>query len=325
VRRRNFIKAIAASAAAWPLAARAQHTPMPVIGFLRSSSSLGSEHLVTAFEEGLKAGGFVDGQNVVIDFRWGNGQPDRLDRLVADLIRLRPALVVGNVLAMRPLMAASTTIPIVFVSGSDPVRVGLVESLNRPGGNVTGVAWSSSDVVAKRLGLLHDLVPKPAPIAGLFDPTAPSGEFGAQEIEKAGQMIGRQVLIAKVSEAREFPAVFAKMIQQGAGGLLIGSSPNFQGQRRQLAALATRHVIPAIGDLRSFADAGILMSYGGSQSNAYRRAGGYASRILKGEVPANMPIELATKFDFVINLATAKAFGLNIPANLLTLADELIE
>jgi putative ABC transport system substrate-binding protein len=325
VRRRNFIKGVAVSATGWPLAARAQKPAMPVIGFFRSTSSGSSEHLVAAFEEGLKATGFVEGQNVAIEFRWGNDQSERLARLAADLVRLRPALITGNVIAMRAVIAASTEIPIVFVSGSDPVRVGLVETLNHPGGNVTGVTWTSSDLAAKRLGLLHDLVPKPAPVAALFDPNAPSGEFGINEVEKGGQTIGRTILIMKASDASEFPDAFAKMIQQNAGGLFIGSSAHFLSHRRQLAALATRYAMPSSAPTREFADAGMLMSYGGSQSDAYRRAGSYAGRILKGDMPANMPVELATKLELVINLATAKAFGLTIPANLLTLADEVIE
>ena len=325
MRRRDFIKAITASAAAWPLTARAQQSVMPLIGFLRSTSAAGSEHLVTAFEQGLKEAGFVEGQNVAIDFRWGNDQSDRLPGLAADLIRLRPVLIIGNILATRALMAATTTIPIVFVGSSDPVRVGLVASLNHPGGNVTGVVFTSSDLTAKRLGLLHDLVPRSVPIAALFDPAAPGTEFGMKEVEKAGQAIGRQVLIAKAADASEFPAAFAMMVQQSAGGLLIGNSAYFVSRRRQLAALATRYALPSSGGTRSLADAGILMSYGASQSDAYRRAGGYAGRILKGETPANTPVELATKLDLVINLKTAKALGLNIPANLLTLADEVIE
>jgi putative ABC transport system substrate-binding protein len=296
-----------------------------VIGFLRSTSAAGSEHLVTAFEQGLKEAGFVEGQNVAIDYRWGNDQSDRLSGLATDLIRRQPAVIIGNILATRPIMTATTTIPIVFVGGSDPVRVGLVASLNHPGGNVTGVVFTSSDLAAKRLGLLHDLVPKSVAIAALFDPAAPSTEFGMKEVEKAGQTIGREVLIAKASDAREFSAAFAMMGQQSAGGLFIGSSAYFLSRRRQLAALATRYALPSSGATRSLVDAGILMSYGASQSDAYRRAGGYAGRILKGETPANMPVELATKLDLVIDLATAKALGLNIPANLLTIADEVIE
>jgi putative ABC transport system substrate-binding protein len=325
MRRRDFIKAITASAAAWPLSARAQQSAMPVIGFLRSTSAAGSEHLVAAFEQGLKEAGFVEGQNVAIDYRWGNDQSDRLAGLAADLVRRQAAVIIGNVLAMRAIMVATTTIPIVFVGGGDPVRTGLVASLNHPGGNVTGAVFTSSDLAAKRLGLLHDLVPKSVTIAALFHPDAPGADLYMDEVEKAGQTIGRQVLIVKVTDEREFHAAFATMVQQSAGGLLIGSAPYFLSRRRQLAALAARYALPSCASLRSFAEAGVLMSYGASQADAYRRAGIYAGRILKGASPANMPVELASKIDLVINLATAKALGLNIPANLLTLADEVIE
>jgi ABC-type uncharacterized transport system substrate-binding protein len=325
MRRREFIKAITASAAAWPLSARAQQSAMPVIGFLRSTSAAGSEHLVAAFEQGLKEAGFVEGQNVAIDYRWGNDQSDRLAGLAADLIRRQAAVIIGNVLATRAIMVATTTIPIVFVGGGDPVRTGLVASLNHPGGNVTGAVFTSSDLAAKRLGLLHDLVPKSVAIAALFHPGAPGADLYMDEVEKAGQTIGRQVLIVKVTDEREFHAAFATMVQQSAGGLLIGSAPYFLNRRRQLAALAARYALPSCASLRSFAEVGVLMSYGASQADAYRRAGIYAGRILKGASPANMPVELASKIDLVINLATAKALGLNIPANLLTLADEVIE
>jgi len=325
MRRRDFIKAITASAAAWPLSARAQQSAMPVIGFLRSTSAASSEHLVAAFEQGLKEAGFVEGRNVAIDYRWGNDQSDRLAGLAADLVRRQAAVIIGNVLATRAIMVATTTIPIVFVGGGDPVKYGLVASLNHPGGNVTGAVFTSSDLAAKRLGLLHDLVPKSVAIAALFHPDAPGADLYMDEVEKAGQTIGRQVLIVKVTDEREFPAAFATMVQQSAGGLLIGSAPYFVGRRRQLAVLAARYALPSCASLRSFAEAGVLMSYGASQADAYRRAGIYAGRILKGASPANMPVELASKIDLVINLATAKALGLNIPANLLTLADEVIE
>jgi len=298
---------------------------MPVIGFLRSASAAGSEHLATAFEQGLKEAGFVVGQNVAIDYRWGNDEPDRLAGLAADLVRRQAAVIIGNVLSTRAIMAATTTIPIVFVGSGDPVRYGLVTSLNHPGGNITGVVFTSSDLVAKRLGLLHDLAPKSVAIAALFYPGAPGADFHIEEAGKAGQTLGRQVLIFKVTDEREFPATFATMVQQSAGGLLIGSGPYFLSRRRQLAALATRYALPSCAPLRSYVEAGVLMSYGSSQADAYRRAGIYAGRILKGATPANMPVELASKIDLVINMATAKALDLNIPVNLLTLADELIE
>jgi putative ABC transport system substrate-binding protein len=325
VRRRDFIKAITVSAAAWPLASHAQKSAMPVIAFLNITSAAGSEHLVAAFEQGLKEVGFVEGQNIAIDYRWGNNQIDRLPGLAADLIRRQPAVIIGSTLATRAIMAATTTIPIVFVGSSDPVRTGLVASLNHPGGNITGAVFASADLAAKRLGLLHDLVPKSVAIAALFHPDAPGADLHMEEVEKAGQTIGRQVLIVKVTDEREFHAAFATIVQQSAGGLLIGSGPYFLSRRRQLAALATRYVLPSCASLRNYAEAGVLMSYGSSQADAYRRAGIYAGRILKGATPANMPVELASKIDFVINMATAKALGLNIPPNLLTLADELIE
>ena len=306
MRRRDFIKVITGSAAAWPLAAHAQQSSMPVIGFLRSASAAGSEHLVAAFEQGLKEAGFVHGQNVAIDYRWGNDQLDRLPELAADLIRRQPAVIIGNILTTRAIMAATTTIPIVFVGGADPVRAGLVTSLNHPGGNITGVVFTSSDLVAKRLGLLHDLAPKSVAIATLFYPGAAGADFHIEEAAKAGQTLGRQVLIFKVTDEREFPAAFAMMVQQSAGGLLIGSGPYFLSRRRQLAALTARYTLPSCGPLRSYAEAGLLMSYGSSQADAYRRAGIYAGRILKGATPANMPVELASKIDLVINMATAK-------------------
>jgi putative tryptophan/tyrosine transport system substrate-binding protein len=325
MRRREFIRLFSSTVVAWPLAAGAQRSAVPVIGFLRSTTAAGSEHLATAFEQGLKDAGFVAGQNVAIDYRWGNDQSDRLAGLAADLVRRQPAVIIGNILATRAAMAATTTIPIVFVGGSDPVREGLVASLNHPGGNITGVVFTASDLVAKRLGLLHDLVPKSVAIAALFHPSAPGAEFQMKEVETAGQTIGRQVLIVKATDEREFPSAFATMAQQGAGGLLIGSGPYFVTRRRQLAALATRYALPSSAPHRSFTEAGTLMSYGASQTDAYRRAGGYVGRILKGEAPANMPVELASKIDLVINLATAKALGLSVPPNLLTLADEVIE
>jgi putative ABC transport system substrate-binding protein len=325
MRRRDFIKAVTASAAASPLASQTQQSAMPVIAFLRSTSATGSEHLVAAFEQGLKDAGFVASQNIAIDYRWGNDQLDRLPGLAADLIRRQPAVIIGNMLATRAIMAATTTIPIVFISSSDPVRAGLVASLNHPGGNITGAVFISSDLAAKRLALLHDLVPKSVAIAALFDPDAPEADLYIEEVEKAGQTIGRQVLTVKVTDEREFHAAFATIVQQSAGGLLIGSGPYFLSRRRQLAALTLRYALPSCAPLRNYAEAGVLMSYGSSQADAYRRAGIYAGQILKGATPANMPVELASKIDFVINVATAKALGLSIPPNLLTLADEVIE
>jgi putative tryptophan/tyrosine transport system substrate-binding protein len=291
MKRRDFITLLG-GASVWPLAAHAQQPAMPVIGFLRSTTEAGSAQLVAALRQGLKEAGFVEGQDVAIDFRWGDDQPDRLPGLAADLVRRQPAVIIGNVLATRAAMAATTAIPIVFVSGGDPVRRGLVGSLNRPGGNVTGVAFSSADLTAKRLGLLHELVPKSASIAALFDPAAPEVDLQMRETEEAGRTIGRQVLIVKAADERDFAAALGTIVQAGTGGLLVGSGPYFVSRRRQLATMAARHGLPAIGALRSFAEAGLLMSYGASQTDAYRRAGHYAGRILKGAKPADMPVEL---------------------------------
>jgi len=298
---------------------------MPVIGFLRSTSAAGSAHLAAAFEQGLNEAGFVEGQNVAIDYRWGNDQPERLAGLATELVRRRPSVIVGNVIGTRAIVAATQTIPIVFVAGSDPVRIGLVASLNHPGGNVTGVVFTSTDLAAKRLALLHDVVPKPAAIAALYNPASPEPERQKTEVEKAGQAIGRQVLTMQAADEREIHAAFAAMLQHKAGGLFLGNSAYFSDRRRLLAALAARHALPSSGGTRSLTDAGFLMSYGASQSNAYYRAGVYAGRILKGTKPVDMPVELATKLDLVINLATAKALGLNIPAHVIALADEVIE
>ena len=325
MRRREFITLLGGAAAAWPLAARAQQPAMPVIGFLRSTSAGSSAQLVAAFRQGLKGAGLAEGQDFAIDFRWGDDHPDRLPELAADLVRRRPAVIIGNVLATRAVMAVTTAIPTVFVGGSDPVRTGLVANLNRPGGNVTGVVFTSVDLTAKRLGLLHELVPKSAVIATLFDPAAPEAELQIRDAEEAGRNIGRQVLIVKAADERDFGPAFGTFVQAGVGGLLLGGGPYLLSRRRQLATMSARHTLPAIGITRSFAEAGLLMSYGSSQTDAYRRAGDYAVRILKGAKPADMPVELATKFDLVINLATVKGLGLEIPPTLLAIADELIE
>jgi ABC-type uncharacterized transport system substrate-binding protein len=311
VRRREFIMLLGGAAAAWPLAVRAQQPAMPVIGFLRSTTEAGSAQLVAAFRQGLKEAGIVEGQDVAIDFRWGDDQPDRLPGLAADLVRRQAAVIIGNVAATRAAIAATAAVPIVFVTGTDPIRTGLVANLNRPGGNVTGVVFTAVDLTAKRLGLLHELIPKSA--------------SQMRETEEAGRTIGRQVLIVKAADERDFAAAFGTIVQAGAGGLLLGGGPFFFSRRRQLATMAARHALPAIGQTRSFAEAGVLMSYGASVTDAYRRAGHYAGRILKGAKPADMPVELATKFDLVINLATAKALGLDVPDKLLALADEVIE
>jgi putative tryptophan/tyrosine transport system substrate-binding protein len=325
MRRREFI-AVLGGAAAMPLVARAQQQAKPLIGFLRSTSAASSARLVAAFRQGLKQSGFVEGQDVSVEYRWGDDQLDRLPELVDDLIRRQPALIVGNVLAIQALIKTTTsTIPIVFVSGSDPVRIGLVPSLNRPGGNLTGVVFISSDLTAKRFELLDAVIPKSASVALMFDPNAPSAELPMKDVEEAGRKLGRQIMIVRASNERELHDSFVDVVQKGVGGLLIGNSAFFLGRRRQLAMLAARHGLPTSAGGDSFVEAGILMSYGASQTDAYRRAGDFAGRILKGVKPSDMPVELATKIDLVINLATAKALGINIPSSLLAIADEVIE
>jgi putative ABC transport system substrate-binding protein len=304
---------------------RVQQPAMPVIGFLRNTTASGSAHLVNAFRQGLNEAGFVDGQNVAIEYRWADNQYDRLPGLASDLVHRQVAVIVGNAVSARAAKGATTTVPIVFVAGVDPVKTGLVASLNRPGGNVTGVVFDTVELAAKRLGLLDELVPKAAVVAVLIDPNLPDVGTELKDAEAAGRAIGRQMLIVKVATEGEINAAFATVIQSGAGALLVGSGSFFLSHRRQLVALAVRHALPASYVTRQYPEAGGLMSYGPSQTDAYRRAGIYVGRILKGAKPADLPVELANKFELVINLGTAKALGLDIPPMLLARADEVIE
>ena len=323
--KRREVITLLGGAAAWPLAARAQQPAMPVVGFLRSTSATGFAYIVDPFRQGLNDAGFVEGKNVAIEYRWADNQQDRLPGLAADLMRRQVAAMVGaGVPAAQAGKAATATTPIVFVIGADPVRVGLVASINRPGGNITGVVFSV-ELVAKLLGMLHELVPKASIIAVLRDPNRPEVESQSRDLEEAARAIGRQILMVNAANEREFHAAFAKVVQAGAGGLLIPGSVFFFSQRRLLVALAARHALPTVYNLREYAEVGGLVSYGQSQSDAYRRAGVYVGRILKGEKPGDLPVELGTKFELVINLATAKAFGVEIPPTLLAIADEVIE
>ena len=326
MKRRAFITLLGGAAAAWPLAASAQQPAVPVVGYLDATTAADSVYRVSAFRDGLKEAGFIDGHNVAIDFRSAENKLDRLPALAADLAHRRVAVIVSQNIAMHAVRAATSTIPIVFVIGGDPIASGLVTTLSRPNGNITGVSFASTTLQPKRLELLHELVPPPATIAYLRDPNTQSFEIGARDVEAAARELGRNILSLTASSPREIDAAFATVVQSRAGALLIGSSALFGNRRQQLAALATRHGVPAVSNIREFVVAGGLMSYGASDSDAYRRAGShYVPRILKGAKPGDLPVEMPTKYELVISVVAAKALGLDIPPKLLALADEVIE
>jgi putative ABC transport system substrate-binding protein len=322
MRRRAFITLLGGAAVAWPLAARAQQA-MPVVGFLRDTAAAGAAHLVTAFRQGLQEAGLVEGQNVVIEYRWADDHKDRLPDLAADLARRGVAIIVANNQSTPAAKAATTTIPIVFVAGGDPILDGLVNNLSRPGGNVTGVSFISGPLDGKRLGLLHELVPKASAIAVLLDPNQRGTE--PQKIEEAARTLRRKVLITRVVSEGEFDAAFAMMVRSKVGAVFVGSGAFFLGQRRKLVALAASHRLPASYNQREYVEAGGLMSYGASQTDAYRRAAVYVARIIRGEKPATLPVQLPSKYELVVNLATARALKIAFPPILLALADEVIE
>jgi putative tryptophan/tyrosine transport system substrate-binding protein len=324
-RRRQFITLLGGAAAAWPLAARAQQPAMPVIGFLRSASLGDARPRVIEFHHGLKDAGYIEGQNVAIEYRSAENRPDRLQALVADLIHRPVAVIVCNGIAALTAKAATTTLPIVFATGGDPVALGLVASFNRPGGNVTGVSFFTGALGEKRLELLRQLVPKTTTIAVLVHPNTTQTEAERRDLQAAAQAIGQQLIILDASTDRDIEAAFGTFVQRGAGALLIGTGTFMFSQRERLVVLAARHGLPAIYSDREAALAGGLASYAGGQSDAYRQVGIYAGRILKGEKPADLPVMRSTKFEFVLNLRTAKALGLDVPDKLLALADEVID
>jgi putative ABC transport system substrate-binding protein len=325
VRRREFIAALG-GAAAWPLAARAQPA-LPVIGFMSARSPEDSEHLVEAFRRGLREGGFVEGQNVAIEFRWARGDYSHLAALAADLVSGQVAVIVaaGGDRSALAAKSATATIPIVFGIGGDPVGEGLVKSFSRPGGNVTGVTLLTNQMEPKRLGLLRDLAPGIPLIGVLINPDFSPAARQLQQLEEAARTVSQRIVIAKASNDDSLEAAFETLVQEGAGSLLVAADPYFDTRRDRIVAFAARQRLPAIYQFREYAVAGGLLSYGVSITDAYRQYGAYAARILKGEKPADLPVHQPTKFELVINLKTAKTLGLKIPDNLLTLADEVIE
>jgi putative tryptophan/tyrosine transport system substrate-binding protein len=326
LRRREFITLLGGTAA-WPLAARAQQPAMPVIGFMSTLSPASISKPVAGFHQGLGEAGYVEGQNVAIEYRWAQGHYDRLPELAADLVRRRVAVIVASGGDPSPQIAraATQTIPIVFGMFGDPVREGLVDSLNRPGSNATGVTIFGPAAVTKRLQLLHDLVPKDAVIAFLMNPNNPNGSIEMAAAQTAATSLGRKIVVFDASGESELDAAFTRMVQQRIGTLLGASDPFLFNRRDQIVSLAAGHGIPAIYYLRDFADAGGLMAYGNSLTDMYRLVGVYVGRILKGEKPTDLPVVQSSKFEFVINLQTARALGIEIPNSLQLLADEVIE
>jgi putative tryptophan/tyrosine transport system substrate-binding protein len=328
IRRRKFLATLGGAAAAWPLAARAQQPAMPVIGFLSSRSPDGYAHFVAAFRQGLKETGYVEGQNVAIEYRWAEGRIERLPALTADLVQRRVAVIAAaTVPAVLAAKAAAAIVPVVFETAGDPIQLGLVASLNRPGGNITGVTNLNLEIAPKRLELLRELVPAAARVVGLLiNPANPTvAEAVARGSQAAARTLGLNLHVLNASSEGDFEQVFASLMQLRAGGLVIGSEALFTARSRQLAALALRHAVPTIYQNREFAAAGGLVSYGGQTSDAYRLTGVYAGRILKGEKPADLPVQQVTKVELYINLKTAKALGITVPLPLSGRADELIE
>jgi putative ABC transport system substrate-binding protein len=327
MRRRDVLSLLGGAAVSWPVGVRAQQPAMPVIGFLATRAPGDDPHLLTAFRLGLKETGYIEGQNVAIEYRFAGNQYDRLPELAADLVRRQVTVIAANGHAAQAAKAATATIPIVFTAGFDPVEVGLVASLNHPGGNITGVSILDVELGPMRLELLHELVPTATSFAVLVNPTDPArAETTSKELQAAADSLGLQRLhVLHASTDRDFDTVFATLVQLRAGGLVIGGEPFFNSRSEQLGELTMRHAVPTVYQLRTFAAAGGLASYGTSLLDSYRETGVYAGRILKGEKPADLPVQQSTKVELILNLKTAKALGLTVPITLLGRADEVIE
>jgi putative ABC transport system substrate-binding protein len=327
LKRRAFITLLGGAAAAWPLGAHAQQPKLPVIGFLHSGSPEPNATRVAAFGKGLGEAGYVEGQNVAIQFRWAAGQDDRLPDLAADLIRQRVAVITtpGSTPASLAAKAATTTIPIVFLVGGDPVALGLVASFNRPGGNATGVNMQLTELVGKRLGMLREVAPSANRFVALVNPNTAYTDAVVKDLQASALALGFPIEILRASTGREIDAAFANLVQKPGGALLVGPDAVFTTRRAQIVTLAARHALPAIYPVRDFAEIGGLMSYGPNLADAYQQTGTYVGRVLKGEQPATLPVVQPTKFELVVNLNTARALSLTVPDRLLALADEVIE
>jgi putative ABC transport system substrate-binding protein len=327
LKRRDFIRLLTGAAAGWPLAARAQRRATPVVGFLSGRSSDESRYLVAAFNTGLREAGFIEGQNVAIEYRWAEGQYDQLPAQAADLVRRQVGVIVavGGDPSTRAAKEATSTIPVACVFGSDPVKIGLVTSLNRPGGNVTGIYPVNHALEGKRLELLDDLAPKGKAIAVLVNPNRAQPEMQLKETQVAALALGRELQVLSAGVPSEIDGAFAILARGAVGALMVSADAFFNSRREQIVALATFHKMPALYHVREFAAAGGLMSYGASIPDSYRQIGVYAGRILRGVKPAELPVLQPTRFELVINLKAAKAIGLTVPPTLLALADEVIE